>query len=161
MKSLKNNVKSSIKSFICGTLIGILSIGPASSANAQSTATSSTRNYTVNGYSYSAYSMVVTGSNSQGKYATASTVTSYNGSGLPTGYMGSCPMLCHGTSGIVIKYGQWKYNSSGTLSMYNPVNVSGYLDPPIVYAHGEVQFWNGNGYDEYYTHRSPNSSNYT
>lgn len=161
MKGVKNNVKSSIKAFICGTLMGALSMGSVAAVNAQSTATGNTRNYTLNGYSYSAYNMIVTGSNSDGKYATASTILSHNGTGLPTGYMGSRPRLYEASTGIVIKYGSWKYNSNGTLSMLNPVTVSGYVNPPTVYSQGEVELWNGDGYDTYYTYRTPNSSNFT
>lgn len=161
MKGLKNNVKSSIKSFICGTLIGILSIGPAASANAQSSVNSASFTVSHAGYSYRVYNSIITGSDSNGKYATAATIIgSVGGVSVPAGYMGSKPKL-YDADGYVVDYGEWRYNSSNTISMYNPKTLRGFSGSPAVYSQGQIKVWMGTDYYTYGTYKTPNLNDYT
>ena len=158
--ALRNNIKGSVKAFICGALIANLSVGAMISANAKSSATSQTISKTVNGVNYSYNNIISTGSDSNGMYATAGTSVG-SGKASAAGMMGARPHLYDDRSGLIIKSGEWKYNNSNVYSILNTVTVRNYLNPPPVYSYGEVKLWNGYDYNTEKTLKTPSINDYT
>lgn len=157
---LKNNIKNSVKAFICGALIANLSVGSIMSASAKSSATGQSYSKTVNQVTYTYNNIISTGSDNNGMYATAGTSVSSNKVST-SGMMGARPRIFHGGSGIIIKDGEWKYNSGKVYSILNTVTLRDYLNPPPVYSYGEVRLWNGYDYNTEPTLRSPSINDYT
>lgn len=161
MKGVKNNVKSSIKAFICGTLMGALSMGSVAAVNAQSSANSGSFTVSHGGYSYNSYNTIITGSDSQGKYATGGTVIgSVGGVTVPAGYMGSRARL-YSESGSLAYYSDWRYSSSGTITMYNTKTARNFSGSPAFYSQGQIKVWMGTDYYTYGTYKTPNLNDYT
>ncbi len=105
-----------------------------------------------NGYTYQFGAAIQT------NYGSAAAHTSINGpmSGVPEGYMG---VLCrlYNSSGTLLETSDWMYNDTKCIGMeFTCRPYTTYSG--LYYSCGQVQIYNGNGYDTYTTYRSPNLS---
>ncbi len=156
---LKNNIKNSVKAFICGALIANLSVGALISANAGSSNSSLVYNFSDYGHTYNAWNNMTTGSDSNGKYATAATSISCTTS-VSGVTMGVQPRV-YDSAGNLKTYGEWKYNSDGVSAMMFSQTYRIISGSPAFYSQGYVQVWMGTGYHTYGTYRTPNLNDYT
>lgn len=157
---LKNNFKNSVKAFICGALIANLSVGSIMSASATSSAQGQKLTFSDTGYNYNACNIIATGSDSKGRFATASTTISItNGSSMPAGQMGACAFL-YNSSGSYIDSSSIKYSSANVTSIAVPVTERT-ITYSAYYSYGYVEVWNGSGYSSYQPYRSPNLSDFS
>ena len=98
---------------------------------------------------------------SQGKYATGGTVIgSVGGVTVPAGYMGSRARL-YSESGALAYYSDWRYSSSGTITMYNTKTARNFSGSPAFYSQGQIKVWMGTDYYTYGTYKTPNLNDYT
>lgn len=157
----KNNIKGSVKAFICGALIANLSVGAMISANAKSSAQGATLYYSEYGYNYNATNIISTGSDSKGKYAIASTnVSGSGGQSIPPGYMGVMARI-YDRNGRYIDSSNIKYNSAGVSSMSVSVTTRDITSSQAFYSEGIVEAYYGDGYRARIPGRTPNLNDYT
>lgn len=105
---------------------------------------------TVYNYKYEFYSGVTS---EKGKVWSTVYVYPTNVSSAPAGYMGSKAKL-YNSDGKLVKESIWRYNPQSAISVeHNTSSVD--VDGSIYYGRGEVQFYNGNGYNTYTCLKTP------
>ena len=72
---------------------------------------------------------------------------------VPAGYMGAYARL-YNESGTLVKASGWSYNSSACAGI-GIMTPSYYTSSGTYYGHGQVRMYNGNGYANYNTTKSP------
>ncbi len=124
----------------------ILSLGMTSSLFAE--VVSSNKYATVNGRDYKFYA---TAGNTSGSPWARTNLVCESGS-VPEGYMGVLAGL-YNSNGTLIKQSSWYYNANVQfgIGVYAHGSGSGHF-----YSYGKVAIYNGNGYNTYYTSKSPN-----
>jgi hypothetical protein len=92
-----------------------------------------------------------------GQPATAWTEVFTNGGfNVPAGYMGAYPIMFY-SNGAICRQGSWEYNGSASNNDVSGVGP-GCGAGPVYYSQGVSSGWNGSGYSDYYTNRSPNEN---
>lgn len=74
-------------------------------------------------------------------------------SSVPIGYMG-CKARLYNSNGTLLVASGWVYNNSTFRSHFATANGTAKMAGPC-YAYGSVRFYNGNGYTEWYTNKTP------
>lgn len=145
---VRRNLKGAAFAFILGILF-------ATSATAVFAASaSSPYGYygPYQGYSYKNMADIISGSGVWG-YADVYNQTSDS---VPTGYMGAEGRVFN-SAGNLVASSNMKYNSSAASGLLVPSET--YYSSGTYYSYGITAAYNGNGYNEYYTLKSP-SINY-
>jgi len=138
---------------ICAFLVVFL-LSASAGAVLAGTASSNWFNYgPVNGYYYENAAIVVTGSS--GAWATTIAETS-NKQTVPAGYVGAQARL-YNSEGSLKLSSNWMYNSSSNVTGVQP-STSIYTTRGTYYSSGFSQAYNGSGYNNYGTYRSPNQT---
>lgn len=101
------------------------------------------------GYTYLNQAVINTGPYSVNAHTTVQTESSTS---VPTGYMGAQARLFD-SSGTLIEYSNMTYNDSPTSIMSTLAYTIN--RPGTYYSHGISAAYTGNGYDYYYTFKSP------
>ncbi|TEB16090.1 hypothetical protein Psfp_01688 [Pelotomaculum sp. FP] len=73
---------------------------------------------------------------------------------VPSGYLGAQAFM-YNSSGAIYNASNWVYNTSTVHGLYQ-VLPSGGINGQYYYSKGLTQVWNGNGYNQYSTYRTPN-----
>lgn len=152
-------VFSSLKSVLCGALIGAVCFVSPISANAGSVSNGASSAMSAYGHNYTAYNTSITGKLNNSKFARA--YTNINaGENLPGGYMGVKPMLYYSDGSLWVA-GDWDYSSSNSSGMGVGVSRSGFSGTPSIYSQGYARIWMGTGYWTYGTFIAPTLNDYT
>ncbi|WP_028307633.1 hypothetical protein [Desulfitibacter alkalitolerans] len=72
---------------------------------------------------------------------------------LPSGYMGVFPRLYNDNGVVVSEPLAWVYNNSPAVGLEAPAPT--YTQKGAYYSHGLTRAYNGNGYTQHSTYRSP------
>lgn len=155
-------VNKAIKSFVCGVVLSTVLGGTVLTANALSSSKSNVMDISANGVSYKAYNVVTTGKNTYNQnYASAYTnIYATNASSLQAGTVKVKPRLYY-SDGTIAKEDDWSYspsNSSGLGSTSLLLNANSSL---AYYAWGLVEVYNGQGYTQRITYKSPSIRDFT
>lgn len=146
-QSMLKLAKIAIPTFIMGLVLGSAGVAWAT------TATSPYGYYgPIFGYQY--YNQANVTTTSTGANATT-WVGSYQDAAIPVGYMGEIARL-YNSNGVLETYSSWTYNASAVYAM--AVTSPNDSFHQSYYSYGITAAYNGNGYDYYYTFKSPNVS---
>lgn len=105
--------------------------------------------------------MISTGSDSQGKFATASTICNIvKGSPVQAGQMGANASI-YDRNGHYISSSGMRYNSANVTSIAKPLTIRNITGSTAYYSDGYVEVWNGDGYTTFFPGRSPNLNDYS
>ena len=130
-------------------LVGALVAMPVA-ANAAS-ANTRTVSYAGNGYLLDASINKISGGT--GVHAMTA-VTSSVGATLPAGYMGGRGRVYSATSDALVMSSNWFYSPNPTMGIGVSSGTYGYSGN--YYSIGATRLWNGNGYGDFSTNRTPN-----
>lgn len=133
-----------IPAFIMGIVLGSAGVALATTA-------SGPYGYYGPIYGYQYYNEAGVSTISTGANATT-WVGSYQDSTIPIGYMGGFARL-YNSNGVLEKYSSWTYNASAVYAMAVTSPTDGVHQS--YYSYGVTAAYNGNGYDYYYTFKSP------
>lgn len=139
---ISNSIKVGVAAFLLG---GFLTAG----AQAASAVDGQVSSYSTFGYSYQNYSSM---QNTSANAVASTTVRNANSENMPGGYMGVNARIF--TSGGTEKgESGFKYTNGPSSAFSVP-----YLYGPsgTYYSYGVTRAYNGNGYNSYYTFKSPN-----
>lgn len=155
-------MSKTIKSFFCGLIFSTVLGGTLLTANALSSSKSNIMRQSANGVSYEAYSTVTTGKNIYGNYYVTgyTNVEATNVSTLRSGSCGVQPRF-YSDDHSIIKSGDWTYSSGNATGVGSTVMWIDADSSKAYYAQGSFKIFNGNGYDEYDTWRSPSLRDFT
>jgi hypothetical protein len=134
-------------------LVFVLGIGGVASAYLGQ---SSHREKTADGISYEFWNLINTTPQQPSGSNVMTCTNIISSSSVPSGHMG-CSAELYDRSGDMILASEWVYNPQPTTfcqSYHTTFFVSG--DGVYVFGRGITDLWNGNGYDTYYTDRTPN-----
>lgn len=154
MAHLKSMARSSLaRAVAIGVgLLGLM-VGLAPAAFAQGYVQGQTSGVTVYGISYRMFSYMNT---TTGQPAKAGTVAYTSSSQeVPIGYIGIRPMMFFADGVVCREASGFAYNGTSTNSFNNAIGP-GCGAGPAYYSRGDVQYYNGNGYDTYPTFRTAN-----
>jgi hypothetical protein len=146
---MKRKFKFCVSIFLVGIILGLSSIPVFAGI------TESPWGYygPISGYSYKNHALLDVSTNGQN----ALTSSYKDGSGtVPAGYMGAQARLFKNDA--LYKYSSMLYNSSASSTL---VESTGYFKggSGTYYSYGITAAYNGNGYDTFYTFKSPSQSN--
>ncbi|WP_028594321.1 hypothetical protein [Paenibacillus assamensis] len=122
-------------------------------------ATSSTGYFTVNSKNYSNNSVIATdtinGTSFANSWSTVQTYPASSSNNVPAGYMGSKARLFNGNDELIAET-SWVYNDKTTYVLDSRIATrKPAVSRTAYYGYGITAAYNGNGYSQYYTFKSP------
>lgn len=142
--------------FITGTVLGA-SIAAVATASA-SAAYGTVGTYTTNGINYENQSGVAAPENGYKGYGYSEAAT-VSGGDVATGWIGVLPRLYLSNGDICAERSDYTYTNTSAASL--ATGVYGSCGTTYAYySYGVTKAWNGNGYNAYFTFRTPNVTSY-